>query len=447
MGRRRKRTGRGFELRLNGWTARIAGVVFMIALLITTIGCVVYSGGDPVFYPEQPPERVAAVHVEPLAELDRIEGWVPSWGDEAKIASEAQSAGFTDLLFFHGSVAADGVVKIEDAPGLAAGLKAATGVRRWLTVTNHGGSLEEPLGAGRGAHLESLLEAFQRSGCDHLDLDYESLNKRQAEGLLALVETLGDRMPAGSRLSLTLQPVDSRLRPDQRDVYRSLLESRHIYTMRLMMYDYHWRGSLPGALYPMPAFKRLIAEWAEFAHKLTMCLPLYGYDWARPEDVSLPRAEVVTLRDVKALSEKPRFDAVWMSAEAELGARYNSGGVTHYAALPSLKAIQARVVASLDGGVPGVSFWHLGCAGLAPVQAACTRDSQPREAISYDTADGWGDWITPFKHRVCTVVTAEGDTTLEKIGEQHGVTRALMYRFNEQIEADDLRGRIVFVPR
>ncbi|MCB9896335.1 MAG: hypothetical protein H6839_18035 [Planctomycetes bacterium] len=444
MRRRRKSGGRGFELRLNGWAARAAGIGFIVLIAGALIGCVVYSGGDPVFYPDQPPERFKPT---PLDKLDRIEGWVPSWGDEARIAAEASAAGFTDLLFFHGSVAESGEVSIEDPAGLAAGLKAAVGTRRWLTVTNHGGSLETPLGSGLGAHVESLLDAFAASGCDHLDLDYESMNRSQAEGLATLVERLEDRLPAGSRLSLTLQPVDSRLRPDQRDVYRRLLESPLVYTMRLMMYDYHWRGSLPGALYPMPAFNRLLQEWAEFAHKLTLCLPLYGYDWPRPEDTTLPRAEVVTLRDVGKLSAKPGFDAVWMREQAELAARYNSGGVTHYAALPSLRAITARATAGLDWGVPAVSFWHLGCASPADIPPACRRNAEPREAVGYDSGESWADWMDPFRHRVCDAITADGERSLEQIGEAHGVSRATMYRFNEHIAGDDLAGRTVYVPK
>ena len=444
MRRGRKTGGRGFELRLNGWTARVAAISFIVLMMGALIGCVVYSGGDPVFYPDQPPDRSRP---QPLDRLDRIEGWVPSWGDEAKIAAEARSAGFTDLLFFHGSVAGDGVVSIEDPAGLAAGLKASSGVRSWLTVTNHGGSLETPLGSGIGAHVESLLEAFARSGCDHLDLDYESLNRTQADGLATLVERLTDRLPAGSRLSLTLQPVDSRLRPDQRSIYRRLLELPQVYTIRMMMYDYHWRGSLPGALYPMAAFRRLIEEWAEFAHKLTLCLPLYGYDWPRPEGTSLPRAEVVTLRDVAKLSSQPGFDAVWMREQSELAARYSTGGVTHYAALPSLRAINARAVAGLDWGVPAVSFWHLGCASLSAIPSACARDAEPREAIGYDSGAGWADWLDPYKRRVCEVITADGSRNLEQIAEANGVTRATMYRFNEQIVSDDLAGCTVYIPK
>lgn len=442
MGHRRIRTGRGFELRLQGRTARLAGVGFGLLLLAATIGCVLYAGEDsPSANPEAPPERSRPT---PLDSLDRIEGWVPYWGDEAKIAAEAREAGFTDLLFFHGSVAADGAVKLEDENGLAKGLAAAGNLRRWLTVTNHGGSLATPLSAaGMDEHVDSLLAAFARSGCDHLDLDYESLGTSQAEALRGLAERVAPRLPEGARLSFTLQPVDSRLRPEQRGAYRRLLESREVYTVRLMMYDYHWRGSLPGALYPLPAFLRLLEQWSAHSHKLTLCLPLYGYDWPRPADTTLPRADVVTLRDVKALAGKPGFDAVWMEQEGELAARYD----TRMAALPSLRAIQARVELGLDWGVPAVSFWQLGCAELAPVRAACARGVLPVEAIAYDHGGSWDDWLLPYKRRVCEVIVADGSQTLEELADAHGVPRATMYRFNEHLEDGDLRDRPVFIPK
>jgi len=312
-------------------------------------------------------------------------------------------------------------------------------------VTNHGGSLREALTGDQDAHIESLLTAFRRSGCDHLDLDYESLDYAMADGLVSLCEKLAPRLPDGCKLALTLQPVDSHLRPEQRGVYLRLLESPHVYTVRLMMYDYHWKNSLPGALYPMAAFERLVKEWAEHAHKLTLALPLYGYDWARPEDCTIPRADVVTLRDVPKLAGKPGFDAVWMRDEGELAARYNDGD-THMAALPSLRAIQQRVEFMLDWGVPGVSFWHLGCANPGDVRAACERDVQPRDAISYDEGRNWSDWLDPWKLRVCRTIIADGTQSLEQIAAEHGVSRSVMYRFNEHIGRGNIRGEQVYIP-
>lgn len=444
MARRRKRKRFNFELRLGAKPARIAGAVFGVFMVAATIGCVVYTTVAPDTREEvaAPPERFQP---EPLERLDRIEGWVPYWGDEAQIAGDAAKAGFTDLLFFHGSVADDGSVKLEDTRGLAAGLAVVGSARSWLTVTNHGGSMQGALIDNPSAHADSLLTAFRASGCSHLDLDYESLNTAQAEALLPLAQSLADRLPSGARLSFTLQPVDEQLRPSQRAAYQRLLESSHVYTVRLMMYDYHWRGSLPGALYPLPAFERLLKFWSRHTHKLTMCLPLYGYDWARPEDTSIPKAEVITLRDVKALSSKPGFDAVWMSHEGELAARY-ADGVTHMVALPSHRAIQKRVELGLDWGVPGVSFWHLGCASPGPVVQVSARARLARETITYDRAESWNDWLEPFKRRVCKVITTDGTQTLEEIGNEHGVSRAAMYRFNEQVTGSDLGEQTVFIP-
>lgn len=442
MARQRKRLN--FELRLGAKSARIAGIVFGIGMVAATIGCVVYTAAGPSKdASQQPPERSAPT---PLARLYRLEGWIPYWGDEAKLAGEAASAGFTDLLFFHGSVAEDGSVSLEDEAGLDAGLKAAGSARRWLTVTNHGGSLQRALIDEPDAHVTSLLKAFHGSGCDHLDLDYESLNREQAAALEPLARVIADRLPGGAKLSFTLQPVDSELRPDHRGSYTRLLDSPHVYTVRLMMYDYHWRGSLPGALYPLPAFERLLKQWAAHTHKLTLCLPLYGYDWARPEDTSIPRAEVVTLRDVRKLSDHPGFDAVWMHDDAELAARYTSD-VVHFVALPSLRAIQTRVQLGLDWGVPGVSLWHLGCANPGPVAEACVRDVSPREAIGYDRGESWRVWLEEFKGRVCTVLTADGTRTLEQIGDDNGVSRSVMYRYNEHAGGGDLRGKTIYVPR
>lgn len=439
------RKRRSYELRLSGKTARFAGAGFGVLLLVACIGCVLYTASpDKPTEPDAPPARFKP---EPLARLDRIEGWIPSWTDEAAIAREAAAAGFTDLLFFHGTVAEDGSVKLEDEKGLAGGLANIGRARSWLTVTNHGKSLATPLGAaGMSDHVDSLLAAFKRSGCMHLDLDYESLTRAQAEALLDLANMLKPRMPRGAELAYTLQPVDSALRPEQRPAYRRLMESPHVYTMRVMMYDYHWRTSLPGALCPMPAFERLIREWAEYAHKLTMCLPLYGYNWPRPEDTSIPRADVVTLRDVPNLAGKPGFDAVWMRDEAELAVRYSQDGVTRMVAAPSYQAIQRRVEHMLDWGVPAVSFWQLSCASPASVAAVCKRNATATENISFDQGDNWNSWLEPFKRRVCKIVIADGSMTLDEIAAAHGVSRSNMFRFNEHIDDGKLAGRTVYVP-
>jgi len=437
-----RRKGKRFEIRLEGRAAGIAAGAFGVVLTLALIGCVMMTR-EPAPEP-LPPAQPQGPAITPLSKLQRIEGWVPYWTDEAKVAQEAVEAGFTDLLMFHGTVEETGSVKLERPEGLERGRLAAVrgGVRTWLTVTNHGKSLEGALGAGRlDAHVESLLAAFEQSRCQHLDLDYESMTLAQALQLPELARKLDSRLESRVRLAFTLQPVDTVYRPNQRDMVRELLAMPRVYTVRFMMYDYAWRGSLPGGLCPMPEYRRLLNTWAGHGGKLTMCLPLYGYDWPRPEDVSIPRADVVTLRDVGGLNA----EFVWMRHEAELAARYTKDGVPRMAAVPSHRAVQERVRVALDFGVPAVSFWHLGCGKLGPVAAASTRDGRVSEPVSYRELDGWDDWLIPFKERVCKVVTGDG-TSLNEYATRHGVERNVMLRFNASL-AGDTTGQRIYIPR
>jgi len=381
--------------------------------------------------------------VTPLDALSRIEGWVPYWTNEESVVKEAVDAGFTDILLFHGTVEESGAVKLENPGGLERGRQTAIrgGARTWLTVTNHGKSLEGALGTGRlESHATSLLAAFARSRCRHLDLDYESMTTAQALQLPALARLLADRLDDGVWLSFTLQPVDPVYRPEQMDMVRELLAMPRVHTVRFMMYDYAWRSSLPGALCPLPAYQRLLDTWAGHGERLTVCLPLYGYDWPRPEEVSLPRADTVILRHVPALDA----EFVWMREEAELAAHYTKDGIPRMAALPSLRAVQVRVNTALDYGVPAAAFWHLGAAELAPVVQASQRDGTVLESVTYGEVEGWQAWIDPFKRRVSRVITGDG-RSLEEIATQYGIAPGTLFRFNQHV-TDTTLGETIYLP-
>lgn len=434
---------RRFQIRLTRKGARAFMALSGMALGLVTASVLIWGRGAPLSAGLPEPTR----GVQSIDKLSSIEGWVPAWTDEAAIVRDAAAAGFNGVLLFHGTVKADGTVTLEDEAGLRAGVSAArdSGVALWLTVTNHGADMTGALGKGRtGAHVTSLLAAWRASGCGHLDLDYETLTLAQLRGLEDAVDAIADGLGADSRLSLTLQPSDSALRPDQLPVYRRLLANPRVACVRLMAYDYHWRNSLPGALCPLPAFRRLIEAYPEYRSKLVMCLPLYGYDWPRPNDTTLPAAQSVALRDLEKLRGAK---AAWMADDAELALEYTDG-VKHMVAAPSLRAVRARVQAMLELGVPNVCFWHLGCARAQPVAQACREPGKDQpEVFTPREESSWRDWQTEFKQRSCTKVVARPGDTLESIGRAHGIERALMYRFNEDLTNDGLAGRTVFVPR
>ena len=193
----------------------------------------------------------------------------------------------------------------------------------------------------------------------------EQLSRAQWSELPLLARAVSARLPAGAKLGLTLQPADARLRPWAVPHVNAMLEDPGVFTVRFMCYDFHWRTSLPGALYPRAAFERLLETYAAHAAKLSVALPLYGYDWPRPPDVSLPPAKVVTLADLAALAARDGVEVRWMEQEGELALFYSdAGGVRRMAAVPSLRTVADRSAVARRRGVGAVAFWHLGCGGV-----------------------------------------------------------------------------------
>jgi hypothetical protein len=138
------------------------------------------------------------------------------------------------------------------------------------------------------------------------------------------------------------------------------------------------------------------------------------------------------------------MQSAWMREDGELAGRVEGARM---AALPSHRAIAARVEAALDYGVPAVSFWQLGCAKLAPVVAACKRGADVSEGDHPELAS-WEAWIEPYKRRVCRVTTGREGESLDEIAKREGIERGVMYRFNEQLtQPGNTGGQTVYVPR
>ena len=379
--------------------------------------------------------------------VTRIEGWVPHWSNQQSLTKRALKAGFTDLMFFNGAVEEGGKITLKRRKRLAEALKESGKARTWLTIISAGVDFSADL----EAHGREVLKAWRASGCQNLDLDYESMSLERAKALSSLLTPLAKAMRktrAEALLSVTLQPCDEALRPDQIPVYQAMLKNPDLARMRFMCYDSHWKSSLPGAWYPEAAYQRLLRQWGDWRDKLSIGLPLYGYDWARPEDVSMPRASVVTLSDALTRAAKESWGLAWAKAEGEAVWRYKDAGNTkHYVNTPTWRGLEYRVQGALKHGVSGIAFWHLGCADLEQVHSvADQQDSKPAPQLESKTIDSWEALLAPWKKRVCkTVIAREGDT-FHTLAKAHGVKRFTLIRFNEDLYGKPLAGKTIYFP-
>jgi hypothetical protein len=429
-----------------------AAVKLAVALVGVPLSCAaVLSGEEAPAGSDREASSLPADRARPVERLSRVEGWVPYWCHPKLTAIAAARHGVTDLLFFGATLKPDGTMKLESAQRMRGAVAAAHahGARSWLTVANHGKSLAKVLTpANRAALVARCVDALARSECRHLDLDLEQLTRSQTAELVPLATALGDRLPPDARLGITLQPVDARLRPWAIPHVRALLANPRVFTVRFMCYDYHWRTSLPGALYPRAVYERLLATYPEQAAKLCMALPLYGYAWPRPDDVSLPRANVVTLAEVAARAEAPHTQLFWMEADAELACITTrpGGGPPVWAAVPSLRAVAERAALARQYGVPAVAFWHLGCGGVDGAVAAAHGGSDAAGDPPSGSHQGWSVLLDEWKARVCKRVTGKPGDSFAVLAKRHGVSRSALYRFNEGLTDDTLPGSPVYLP-
>ncbi|MGW7055294.1 glycosyl hydrolase family 18 protein [Streptomyces sp. NPDC054887] len=240
-----------------------------------------------------------------------VSGWLPYWDQEGAYQDALAHAGqlHTVSPFWYHGVSAG---RVEGHPGageqrIVDGLHAA-GVKVVPTVneTMKPGALAAILISPqrRARHVRALLDIADRRDYDGLDLDYEShaaaddaTYKRVRAGYVKLVKGLCRGLRALDKQCVVT--VGARTATTGR-IWDYAGVGRAADRMRVMAYDYHWKGGRPGPLSTPQWYDEILrVATAEVpAAKIELGLPGYGWDW--PADGSA-RAKHVTWKEAEAL--------------------------------------------------------------------------------------------------------------------------------------------------
>jgi spore germination protein len=137
--------------------------------------------------------------------------------------------------------------------------------------------------ARRNQHVADIVNLARLNGYSGIDIDYEDLHAADRNVFTAFIVQLADALHAAKKtLSVDVFAKASDQGYDQRNVaqdYRAL--GRAADSIRIMAYDWHWANSEPGAVAPI-GWVRSVLDYAVTqipAHKITLGIPAYGYDW------------------------------------------------------------------------------------------------------------------------------------------------------------------------
>ncbi|MGW7197454.1 glycosyl hydrolase family 18 protein [Streptomyces chryseus] len=250
-------------------------------------------------------------HPGPAVAPRTVSAWLPYWDQDG---AYRDALGHADQLhtvspFWYHAVSAG---RVDGHPGAgerrvvdglrAAGVKVVPTVNETLKPGVLASILTSP--TRRARHVRTLLEVARSGDYDGLDLDYESIAatgdaayERVRAGYAELVTDLCSGLRAmDKQCVVTVSPKTA----STGRIWDYAALGRAADRMRLMAYDYHWKGGKPGPLSTPQWYDEILrVATAEVpAAKLEVGLPAYGWDW--PADGS-SRAKHVTWKEAEAL--------------------------------------------------------------------------------------------------------------------------------------------------
>lgn len=272
------------------------------------------AGPDPVRAAAARPDPAPRTPVAPsraAAPARTVSGWLPYWDQEGAYADALTHADqlHTVSPFWYQAVSAG---RVDGHPGAgerrvidglhAAGVKVVPTVMETMKPGALGAILTSP--TRRATHVRTLLALAGSRDYDGLDLDYESLAaagdatyREVRAGYAKLVEDLCRGLRAlDKQCVITVSPKTA----TTGRIWDYAAIGRAADRMRIMAYDYHWKGGKPGPLCSPQWYDEIlrIATAEVPADKIEVGLPAYGWDW--PADGG-SRAKHVTWKEAEAL--------------------------------------------------------------------------------------------------------------------------------------------------
>jgi spore germination protein YaaH len=207
-------------------------------------------------------------------------------------------------------------------------------------------------------HINDVVALVQRESYDGIDIDYEDLPATDRQVFTTFVTRLADALHDKNKiLTIALFAKTTDAGEDQRNAgqdYAAIGAAAD--EVRLMAYDYHWSGSAPGAVAPMPWVREVLAyaKTQMPAEKIVLGIPVSGYDWVDGH------GEVVTWIQcygrTKAFNATVQYDRL---SESPSFKYTDAQGREHEVWFENAESTATKLEAAKAAGIRGVYLWMI----------------------------------------------------------------------------------------
>jgi spore germination protein len=214
----------------------------------------------------------------------------------------------------------------------------------------------------RARHVQNIVDEVLARGYDGIDIDYESLDASLREPYSAFIRDLSAGLRQhGKLLTVAVHAKDS----DYGGLggFQDWAEiGKHVDQLRIMTYDYHWRGSGPGPVAPA-YWIDAVAEYARSVvdpSKVFIGVHFYGYDWP-PGGNATPRPWSVIEDIINEQGATVNFMERNSSGPVEESYfSYRSAQGTRQVWFMTETGLASKVQTVQELDLAGIAIWQLG---------------------------------------------------------------------------------------
>ncbi|NTV62076.1 MAG: glycoside hydrolase [Oscillochloris sp.] len=214
----------------------------------------------------------------------------------------------------------------------------------------------------RALHIQNIVDEVLARNYDGIDIDYEALDSSLRDDFSAFIRDLATALHANNRL-LTVAVHAKASDYGGLGGFQDWAEiGKHVDQMRIMTYDYHWRGGSPGPV--APAY--WISSVTEYARsvvdpaKVLLGVHFYGYDWP-PNGSATPRP----WSTIQEIIDEQGATVNFMESNAngrveESYFSYRTSQGTRQVWFMTKTGLASKIQTVQDLDLAGIAIWQLG---------------------------------------------------------------------------------------
>lgn len=214
----------------------------------------------------------------------------------------------------------------------------------------------------RARHVQNIVDEVLARNYDGIDIDYEGLAPSMREPFSAFISELGAALRQHDKLlTVAVHAKDS----DYGGLggFQDWVEiGKHVDQLRIMTYDYHWRGSGPGPVAPA-YWIDAVTEYARSVvdpSKVLLGVHFYGYDWP-PGGNATPRPWSVIEDIINEQGATVNFMERNSSGPVEESYfSYRSPQGTRQVWLMTRQGLTSKIETVQEMDLAGIAIWQLG---------------------------------------------------------------------------------------